>query len=165
MKRTAVAVRGLYMDIIHHHGLIEPCKLIHAPYGKGPDGLAVIPIGKAHEAGPFTVACLELILEGNLEGGLNRGRSIIVEMEFCQPLRQKGQEPFCKGNGRFMGAAGKDHMFELFQLGLDAFIDGGVAMPQEIGPPGTDDIKIGLPLFIIEPGPFCVIHKRGGRLS
>ncbi len=64
---TAVAVEAIEMDIVHHHGLVDAGVEVHAADGQGADGLAVIRLGQAHEALPFGMTGLVLVLESHLQ--------------------------------------------------------------------------------------------------
>ena len=69
--RTAEAIQPLQMDVMHHHGLINPGIQIHTAYGKRPDGFPMIRACQAHKPGPLRLPCLLLILKGHLERTLH----------------------------------------------------------------------------------------------
>ena len=160
--RTAIAVRRIDMDIVHHHRLVKLRKQIHAADRKSPDGLPVIPLRQTHETLPLPMSRLQLILKSHLQRTLHRSRPVIGKMELHEPRRHNLCQCLCQLNRRLMREIRKNHMLQLINLRLHRRIDGLIAMSEQIAPPRAHDIQITLAVHIIKPYTLAMIndHRR-----
>ena len=81
-KRAAVAVRSLYVDIVHHHGLVHLCEEVHAANGQSADGFAMVAFAEAHEALLFGMTGLQLILERDFQRDFYRRGAVVGKVKF-----------------------------------------------------------------------------------
>lgn len=146
------------MDIIHEHGVENLCIEIHGTYGQGADGFPMVGLRQAHEPGPFGMSRLVLILESHLQCRFHGRRSIIVEREFRESLRQERFQFPAQFDGRLMGEICENHVFQLVHLFLQGLVDFRIAVAQKVAPPGRNDIQIRLAMGIVQVDPLPMVH-------
>ena len=109
-KRATVAIRCLYMDVVHHHGFIHLCEQVHAAYGKSTDGFAMVAFAEAHEALFFRVTGLQLILEGNFQRNFYGRGAVVGKVEFIQPFGENFNQLFAQLDSRLVGEVNEDNV-------------------------------------------------------
>ena len=147
---AAVAVRRFDLDRIHQHRLINLRVQVHRADGQRADRFAMISLLEAHEPGSFGTSGLVHVLEAHFQRAFDRGGPVVGKIELRQSGRNDLQELFAEADDRFMGEVGEDDVFELVQLALDRCVNSGVAVSQQVAPPGADDIDIGTAFAVVE---------------
>ena len=110
--RTAIAVGCFDVDVVHHHGFVHLGKEIHAPDRERTDGLAMVALREAHEARLLRAPRLLAVLERHLERRLDRRRTVVIEVELCQPCGHEIRQTLRKLDRRTVGEICKDDMLE-----------------------------------------------------
>src|SRR6056297_2895731 len=61
-----------------------------------------------------------------------------------------------------MREAGQDDVLELVELRLDALVNVGIGVAEDVDPPGADDVEVATAVEVIEPRPLAALdgHKR-----
>ena len=155
---TAVAVQAFEMDVVHEHGVEYLGVKIHGAHGQGADGFTVIGFGEAHEAGPFRMAGLVLVLEGHFQGRFHRGGAVVVEGKLGEALRQKRFQLPAQFDGRFMGEIGENHVLQLIHLLLQGLIDFRIAVAQKVAPPRRNNVQVFLAMGVVQVYPLAVVY-------
>ena len=148
---TAEAVGRLDVDVLHHHRLIHLRVKVQAPHGQGPDRLAVVAFGKAHEFLPLRMARLQMVLKAHLEPRLDRRRAVIIKVELRQSLRHDSRQFLRQPDRRLIGKIRENNVFQAVNLLFDRLIDDRIAMAKEIAPPRADDVEIFFAVDIVQP--------------
>ena len=74
-----------------------------------------------------------------------------------QSFRQQGQEFLTELDGRAVGKVGENDVFQFVELVFDGGVNFIVAVAEEIAPPGTDDIDVFFPVYVLEITAFAVV--------
>ena len=109
-ERATVAIRCLYMDVVHHHGFIHLCEQVHAAYGKSADSFTVIAFAETHEALFFRVTGLQLILESDFQCDFYGRGAVVGEVEFVQAFGENFNQLFAQLNSRLVGEVNEDNV-------------------------------------------------------
>ena len=62
-----------------------------------------------------------------------------------------------------MREVGEDDVLQGIKLVLDGLADFGMAMAQQVAPPGTDDVHVALAVHVVQADPPAVVDNDGGQ--
>ncbi len=152
---TAEAVGTLDLEALQQDRPVDGAVEVAAAHRQGADGLAVIGLGDGDEAGLLADADLLPVLEAHLQGDFHRRGAVVGKEDLGQPRRRQGAEPGGEFHPRLVGEAGEDVVGDLFGLCGQGAIEAGMAVAEEIDPPGGDAVENAVAVVVDEVASFA----------
>ena len=139
--------------------------------GKRPERLAMVAVLQGDEPGLARPILVKPGMETHFQSGFHCRGAIVRIKAAIQAGRCYLNEPFRQCGDGFVREACQQHMFKCFQLPDQCRVDAGVAVAEQIDPPGTDGIQVAPAFEVFQPDalagayrykrePLVVLHLR-----
>jgi hypothetical protein len=125
------------------------------------DGVAVVGVAQADEAGPLRLAAVLPVLERDLDGHFGRRRAVVRVEDALKPRgRQLGQALGELDGGR-MREPEHGRVGDAVELGAHGRVDDRVAVPMDVAPQGGDAVDVGVSVGVVERGAGRALDQQG----
>jgi hypothetical protein len=155
----AVAIRARHFDGVHQQRFVGLGEQRHIADRHRRHGLAVVAVGQGDEALLVRLAAIEPVVKAHLQRDFDAGRAVIGVEHPVQALRGHLHQALGQLDHRLVAETGKDHVFELIDLILDALVDARVGVAEHVDPPGTDCVEVALAFEVFEPDAFAALDR------